>query len=62
MEKQAAYGESVANKQQEIAAMMKDVGVIAVKRKEVTHQISAAKSRTEISQAKTMQKEKQREI
>lgn len=51
MEKQVAYGESSANKQQEIAAMMKDVGVIAVKRKEVTPQIGAA------PQTKVMQKE-----
>ncbi len=62
MEKQVAYGESVANNQQEIAAKMNDVGVIAVERKEVTHQIGVAKSWIDVSQAKTMQKERQRKM
>ncbi len=57
MEKQVAYGESVANKQQGIAAMMNDVGVIAVERKEITHQIGAAANVIDVLHAKMRQKE-----
>ncbi len=60
MEKQVVYSEAIGSKQRGIAAMMKDVGVIAVERKEVAPQIGAAKSRDDVS--KEIQKEKQREI
>ncbi len=55
MEKQVAYGEAIGSKR-EITAMMKDVGVIAVERKEITHQIGAA------LQTKVMQKKREGDL
>ncbi len=55
MKKQVAYSESIVSKQ-EITAMMRDGGVIAVERKEIMHQIGAA------LQTKVIQKDKHREM
>ncbi len=57
MEKQVAYGDAIGSKR-EITAMMRDGEVIAVERKEV----GIAKSGIDVSQTKTMQKEKQKEV
>ncbi len=58
MEKQVAYGESIANKQRGIAAM-KDIGVIAVERKEITHQVNIGVRTLEIEKNLNNQKEKE---